>query len=1643
MAEIVVPVVLEPTKASEQKVSDAVVRAAQAETAAGELEASKRIRASESAEARITGIVEKAAGERVRSALDASVAVAKDAKAKLEERQAETAKQTEAERRAADASVALATTATNAVSEMTRRRAAEEGELRNQIIESYADQEKAAWDYRDAVAGISTVSITAAGLTQISEAAADVKGYFTSMASSALSWVAAGVLAFDKYALAFRSLVTIKSGLIYVKDAAVGLARSFRWIGEASAAVIRGIGVQYLAMVEAVEAGLTRIVLKAAVASEHATAAAVLAEKIVLPGVGRTPAWGGKATGAGVASAAFGRDAMIHPQYQTRMLAVMARLSAAVEKLDSGFRALGATAVNVFATVAEWGAKAAVVTTAWLGEFGRWALKQVAMTILTVKIINLGKSYIELVKAGLPLVHQLEYTAVLYDRLAGSVGASESAFAAMDAARARGAPFGTEEMQQAVITLERLGAGAFVTAEGLTSLSDAAIVADVGIERTSALIGELFQVLRLAADGSDEARRLIVETISPLTELGVVSQEAGHRLAELNRFEPNIAAAEGFRIVTAELERFEGAAEDVGDTYQGLTNRLAAETDRLSVRLAKPFENWGKLLLRVKMAAVQMKHGIVDAVSGGVFGVKTDAVHPWLRQLRLVTEYYWGIRDAAREAAQAAREAAFAAAPPGSETAIAPFDAGPVGAQAGSGVWRASRDQSVLLEAAMDARELGQVYSELERRLQDLEQAEEDAAEEAAALAAEFLASAQAVDRHMASVIAAQQAADMLAANQEKTRRAAMQEEILGHPGVEQATEDLERYRAVLAGLDSDWSELDPESRARAWEGYADVLVRAEAAGVALGAAEVKLIDYHRWYADAVEGATTQNAAFADSAEMIQHLMDAGILRVVQATETTTAWDHALARLADTTGGKLARALRQHVVLVAGIELAWRKVSEGTADAADVFLTANDRMLTGLSLTAVGFESVAAAAGAMSAEVGAAGRVVAGAAGVLSGVAAGAPGGPVGMLIGGISSGLSALTEALGANTAAQRAAVAAYERGLDQARSSLGLTDIREELSNMGRLWFGGRGPDGEAHGPLPEEQRKRAFMRFGETLQRGHEAGLDLREVMGPLGGHQAEGIRNAYLWTLDLLKDIREEEKRRLKIVNEIANSALEEARAVRNDLTASYRGMEAALRHLSEAADSAFDVRPLEAAIERMRELGLLTDGVADAYRALADAAHVDWRGMLQTAGDYGIGQGHLGAGFEQARTTGLGGEIASAFKLLTDGGGDPLRVAVGLLRTAIDEQGRETGEGGLLDLLQRAGKSGALLPPELKPALDALAAAGIQTEAIGKVTYGDPLGGGRKSLFDLLSEINETVHEAAIEEADQVIRSIEDLRDAQLAVVREQTDRLVTAIEEGRFSPEDIAEFLNRPVPEVDNILRSSGLPASEPEGGFAFDLEGYMSALALELDKLTPNPEQWAGLVEAINQKHGLDPDTIELLGQAWRDGLEITFTPIGQQIVLSISKLDKILEEIEETNFWVGKNMAHTQGILHIINNHSTYLRDIVTATAATSTSTGTLVDYVGHGNYRLTEIREHAANIWREVAPIQPSINSLKQVLEAKNFAPQITVTCPQPVVHVAPPPPVREQKVHVVVTDRQGRTLVDAVADGLPGALARRGI
>lgn len=153
-------------------------------------------------------------------------------------------------------------------------------------------------------------------------------------------------------------------------------------------------------------------------------------------------------------------------------------------------------------------------------------------------------------------------------------------------------------------------------------------------------------------------------------------------------------------------------------------------------------------------------------------------------------------------------------------------------------------------------------------------------------------------------------------------------------------------------------------------------------------------------------------------------------------------------------------------------------------------------------------------------------------------------------------------------------------------------------------------------------------------------------------------------------------------------------------------------------LAEKADGLPDsVQPY---IDKLLELGLITQDQADHLHALRREGEVDWKAMKDAAEKYGVDIDSLGGKFQGAKIHASAQQIINDFGLLTRGGADVGGVLVGMK----DEIG---------SLVRDSIKFGTTIPANMKPWIEELRRTkqlvdenGDQIKDLDKIHYGDEL-----------------------------------------------------------------------------------------------------------------------------------------------------------------------------------------------------------------------------------------------------------------------------------------------------------------------------
>ena len=453
-------------------------------------------------------------------------------------------------------------------------------------------------------------------------------------------------------------------------------------------------------------------------------------------------------------------------------------------------------------------------------SIGTFLARHAGMSAIVTGAVALAREYVVLYKHGIELNRQSAYTEAVLTAIAGSAHRAAEGMAAVSEAARAGVPFARPELEQTVKVLERFEIGSLASAEGLRVIGNAAIIADESISTVAEGLGEVVQALRLTADGSDESRRLLVETLQPLAKMGVISQEAATQLAELAG--ETYAVERGLGILSDELHSHADATELVADTYIGLKERVTASYDELASRLTLRNEGLGKSFERLKLHILDWAHSLLD-IPGDWLGHLSKGVGLFANMQVQIA----GARGEMQRMAEAVASPDWEG-----QTAAA-------GAQ------------------AVQIGNLSRVYQQLDEELREIEGAERAAAQAARQAAAENERAAEAAAR---------------AAEQRAQTIADLEATIQGLP-TRQMAADFELLREA-------WNNLPVEAQNASLMSYGEALSRAADEGHKLVGEEVILAGVFR---DAEEAATrsaealvinaratAENARAAEYAAMMQ-----------------------------------------------------------------------------------------------------------------------------------------------------------------------------------------------------------------------------------------------------------------------------------------------------------------------------------------------------------------------------------------------------------------------------------------------------------------------------------------------------------------------------------------------------------------------------------------------------------------------------------------------------------------------------------------------------------------------------------------------------------------------------------------------------
>jgi hypothetical protein len=154
------------------------------------------------------------------------------------------------------------------------------------------------------------------------------------------------------------------------------------------------------------------------------------------------------------------------------------------------------------------------------------------------------------------------------------------------------------------------------------------------------------------------------------------------------------------------------------------------------------------------------------------------------------------------------------------------------------------------------------------------------------------------------------------------------------------------------------------------------------------------------------------------------------------------------------------------------------------------------------------------------------------------------------------------------------------------------------------------------------------------------------------------------------------------------------------------------------------------------LERMNELGLLTDAAKNKLLGLTDENAVDFQKMEEIAKNYGVSLEALGPKFDAAKITSEANQIIQDFKFLQDSGAD----AGGVLAGMSDE---------ISNIVQRAMKAHVELPEAFRPMIQVLADSGQLLDENGQaikdlsgIAFAKPIEDQFGRIVDAIKELGD-------------------------------------------------------------------------------------------------------------------------------------------------------------------------------------------------------------------------------------------------------------------------------------------------------------
>lgn len=168
-------------------------------------------------------------------------------------------------------------------------------------------------------------------------------------------------------------------------------------------------------------------------------------------------------------------------------------------------------------------------------------------------------------------------------------------------------PFSFQALGKAAMNLQVLSNGALASSRALKQVQDVAVATGTPVDAVAAAMGDLVGSLNRGGEGAGQAA-------AQLAAMGAISQQTAERINELAS--SGAPASEAMRLVESDTKKASGAASELANTIDGLTQQMENLQGASDAKIGAMFEEGEKAGLRAAMGFQKFNNSVQEAAAG-------------------------------------------------------------------------------------------------------------------------------------------------------------------------------------------------------------------------------------------------------------------------------------------------------------------------------------------------------------------------------------------------------------------------------------------------------------------------------------------------------------------------------------------------------------------------------------------------------------------------------------------------------------------------------------------------------------------------------------------------------------------------------------------------------------------------------------------------------------------------------------------------------------------------------------------------------------------------------------------------------------------------------------------------------------------